>query len=252
MPPAVRLYGGGCRGRRQGGARCWCKSPPAASAAPICTSSTASCRNLRLPVVPGHEIVGRVDALRRRRRGFRAGRAGGHALARLDLRRLPLLPRGHARISATVRSSPATTIDGGYAEPRRRRCALCFPLRRRLRRCRGGAAVVRRPDRLAVAGDGRRRPAPRPLRLRRRRPHRRPGRAASRGAQVYRLHAPRRRRRRRRSRLALGARLGRRLGQSAARAARCRDPVRARRRAGAGRARAPCARAASWSAAAST
>ena len=36
---------------------------PAASAARICTSSTANCRTRKLPIIPGHEIVGRIDAI---------------------------------------------------------------------------------------------------------------------------------------------------------------------------------------------
>ena len=64
-----------------------------------------------------------------------------------------------ARTSATRRASPATTIDGGYAEYARRRRALS-PSRSRTRYsdARGGAAAVRRADRLPgaarSAGDG--------------------------------------------------------------------------------------------------
>ena len=44
-----------------------------------------------LPIVPGHEIVGRVAAIGRGHRA-QAWRARGRAMARLDLRHLPLGP----------------------------------------------------------------------------------------------------------------------------------------------------------------
>ena len=98
----------------------------------------------RPPVVPGHEIVGRGRA----RRGGRAMLAVGERVGvpwlgwtcgdcRSAARgpREPLRPR---------RASPATTIDGGYAEYAVADERYCFPLPDGYRRRGGGAAAVRR------------------------------------------------------------------------------------------------------------
>ena len=138
-----------------------------------------------------------------------------------------------ARTSASGRASPATISTAATPS-----CAVaderyCFPIPPgyddRPRR----AAALRRPDRLPLAHGRRRRGAPRPLRLRRRGPHRRPGRAAP-GAPGLRLH-PRRE-------TTTGSAFARELGaewaggsdERAARAAGRGDPVRAGRRARAG------------------
>ena len=79
----------------------------------------------KLPLVPGHEIVGTwcggasVDGSRRRARR--------RALARLDLRRMPLLPR---RAGEPVRPRRFTgyDVDGGYAEYAVADARFCFPL----------------------------------------------------------------------------------------------------------------------------
>ena len=89
----------------------------------------------KLPLVPGHEIVGTVvetsgagvDALRGRR-------ARRRAVARLHLRRLPLLPSAAARISATAPRFTGYTRDGGYAEYAVADERFCFPLPDGLRR----------------------------------------------------------------------------------------------------------------------
>ena len=58
--------GGGARAARaRRRASCCSASAPAASAAPTCTSSTASSREPKLPLVPGHQIVGEADDGRR-------------------------------------------------------------------------------------------------------------------------------------------------------------------------------------------
>ena len=71
----------------------------------------------KLPIVPGHEIVGRIAALGRDVAGFCRRRAHRRAVARLHLWRLSLLPRG-ARESLR---SPA--VHRLY--PRRRLCHAC-------------------------------------------------------------------------------------------------------------------------------
>ena len=81
----------------------------------------------------------------------------------------------------------------------RRRPALLLCDRPALRRCRGGAADVRRADRLPHPADGRRRAADRDLRLWRRRAYRGAG-GAPPGPADVRLHPARRSRRRRISR----------------------------------------------------
>ena len=39
------------------------ESRPAAFAGPICMWSTASYQTREMPIIPGHEIVGRIDAI---------------------------------------------------------------------------------------------------------------------------------------------------------------------------------------------
>ncbi len=171
---------------------------------------------------------------RRRGRGRPASR---RALARLDLRRVPLL---HERPREPLRPRPLHRL-----RPRRRlrrvggrRRALLLPDPGRLPRPPGGAAALRGPDRLPRAPHGRRRRAPRSLRLRRLRPHRRAGRTA-RGASCLRLHA-----RGRRGGPALRARAGRRVGRRRPRAgARASSTRRSSSRRPASWSRQRCARA---------
>ena len=69
----------------------------------------------KLPLIPGHEIVGTVVEAGAGA-GVRTGRPHRRAVARLGLRRLPLLPR---RPRESLRPSARFTgyqIDGGYAE----------------------------------------------------------------------------------------------------------------------------------------
>ena len=200
----------------------------------------------KLPLVPGHQIVGRGGG---GRRALRSRRPGGRALAGLGLRRVRLLPLG-----------PGEPVPAGAVHR--------LPPRRRLRRVRRGrrallpaparrppgrpdrAAAVRRPDRLPDPVVRRRRRAARHLRLRGRGPHRLPGRAA-RGPAGVRLH-PRGRHRRAELRPGPGRGVGGRLRRRSAGGARRRAGLRARGRGGARRAARGGAAAARWSAAAST
>ena len=177
---------------------------PAGSAAPTSTSSTASSRVRSCRSSPAIRSSGVVEAA-----ATSTGSPPGDRVG------VPWLGwtcgecrycRAGGRTSATARASPATTIDGGYAELHRRRRALLLPdsrrlpRRRRRRRCSapGSSATAS----LRLAGDAR---AARPLRLRRRR--RTSSRQVARhaGTAVLRLHARGRRRRRRRSPRSLGA-----------------------------------------------
>ena len=57
----------------------------------------------KLPLVPGHEIVGAIVGSGEGARRFEPGTSGRRAVARMDLRRLPLLPLGAREF---VRPSP--------------------------------------------------------------------------------------------------------------------------------------------------
>ena len=129
---------------------------PAASAAPTCTSSTASCREPKLPLVPGHQIVGTVVAAGEGAERFAARRARRRPLARLDRRRA-------AATAASGRENLCDARPLHRLRPRRRlrraggrRRALLLPDPRRLPRPAGGAAALRRADRLPGAAPGRR------------------------------------------------------------------------------------------------
>jgi propanol-preferring alcohol dehydrogenase len=88
-------------------------------------------REPRLPLVPGHQIVGEVVARGARVAGFAVGRAHRRAVARRQLRRLRFLPRRRG-------------------EPLRRRGLYRLPGRRRLRAVLRGrrALLLRDPARL--------------------------------------------------------------------------------------------------------
>ena len=80
----------------------------------------------KVPIVPGHEIVGRIDAVGAGVEGL-AGRACRHPLARPHLRRLPLLP---VRPGKSMRSPLFTgyTRDGGFATATIADARYAFPL----------------------------------------------------------------------------------------------------------------------------
>ena len=108
----------------------------------------------KLPLVPGHEIIGTIVEKGEVGRPFRDRRPGRRAVARLDLRRLrvlPLGPREFVRPRAVHRLPDRRRLC--RADCRRRALLLCD--RPALRRCRGGAADVRRPHRLPHPAHGR-------------------------------------------------------------------------------------------------
>ena len=124
---------------------------------------------------------------RRKRRASRCARR--RSLARLNLRALSILPGGQGK---SLRQSRFHRIHAG-----RRLChppgsgrALLLSTRRARRGCRTGAPAVRRPDRLALACDGRSRPQARHLRLRRGGTHRSADGSLARTG-CLRLHSPR-------------------------------------------------------------
>ena len=187
-------------------ARCSSRSRRAASAAPTCTSSTASSTSGGGRSIPGHQIVGTVPTARASEPA-----PGRRPVARLDVRGVPRTAAAAGRTCASAARFTGLRHRRRLRRARRRRRALLLRAARGLRRPRGRAAAVRGADRPPRAADGRRRRAPRPLRLRRRRAHRLPGRAPPGPARV-RLHARRRHRRagvRARPRLRVGGRLTR-------------------------------------------
>ena len=139
----------------------------------------------------------------RRRRDASDGRRGRRAVARLDRRRVRLLPRG-PREPVPTRASPAATSTAATPSTRSPTSGSASPLPDGHGRRAGRAAAVRRADRPPRAAARGRRQAARALRVRRGGAHHLPGRRA-RGPPGVRVHARRRRRTRRRSRVSLGA-----------------------------------------------
>ena len=160
---------------------------PAASAAPTCTSSTASSREPKLPLVLGHQIVGAVRELGAGRQpSFALGRSRRRAVARVDLRDCDYCTRAARTLCDRARFT-GYDIDGGFAEQHRRRRALLLPAARRypdlqaapllcagLDRISAHCAHRRRPTRVGLYGfgaaahiiaSGRRASRPRGLRL---------------------------------------------------------------------------------------
>ena len=143
----------------------------------------------KLPIVPGHEIVGRVLQLGPGVDGLTVGARVGIPWLGYTCGHCAPLSRG------TGKSLPIRAL---HRLSDRRRLRRMRPGRGRLllspagadQRCRSGAAPVRRADRLPVLGQGRRGPADRALRLRRGGPHRRPGGAATRAARSMPSPAP--------------------------------------------------------------
>ncbi|MEZ5891261.1 MAG: alcohol dehydrogenase catalytic domain-containing protein [Xanthobacteraceae bacterium] len=105
----------------------------------------------KLPIVPGHEIVGRVAAVGEGVRGSRCRRTRRRALAGMDLRVCPYC-RTTGRTRATRRFT-GYTRDGGYATHTIADERYCFRSRRPGRR-RGRAVVSSRTDRLAQLPHG--------------------------------------------------------------------------------------------------
>ena len=138
----------------------------------------------KLPLVLGHEIVATVATAPPDGRFARATGSAFPGWAGPAAKCAYCWPAG--RTSATDARFTGYQLDGGYAERTVADERYCFPLRR-VRRCRGRAAALRRADRSPGAGGRGRRRAPRPLRLRRGGAPGGPGRPA-RGPAGVRLH----------------------------------------------------------------
>ena len=105
-----------CRSPSRGRARCASRCAAVPSAAPICTSSRAICRHRKCPSFPGHQIVGRVDALGPECRSTSETRpAGRRRLAAAHVRAVPVLYAGRENLCESARFT-GYHADGGYAE----------------------------------------------------------------------------------------------------------------------------------------
>ena len=165
--------------------------------------------NPKLPIVPGHEIVGRVEAAGEGVELKLGARVGVAWLGHTD-GTCPYCRSGRENLCDAPLFT-GYTRDGGYATHTIAEAAFVFPLADDLDPGRDRAPAVRRPDRLALAQNGRGRADDRHLRLRRRGPHHRPGLPLAGTARV-RLH-PARRRRRSGVRALDGGRMGGRIGR---------------------------------------
>ena len=147
-PRRAPARGGAAATRSPARARCCSRSRPAASAAPTCTSSTASCPTRSCRSCPATRSSASPSD----------GRRLGRALARLDCgecRYCRERPREPLRPRALHRLPPRRRLRRAG----RRGRALLLPDPRRLPRRRGRPAPLRRPDRLPLAAPRRRRRA---------------------------------------------------------------------------------------------
>ena len=210
-----------------------CASLPVASAALIFSCARAIWQMRATPIVPGHQIVGRVEAVGTGVAGWRAGdRAGVAWLAGSD-GTCDKCRSGRENLCERA-TFTGWDVDGGYATHAIARADFALRIPDGYDDLAGGAAAVRRGDRLPVAQAQRRRagrPA-RSLRLRGVGPHHVADRAP--------LGLPHLRRHpfggRTGTRAVAGGRMGRRLRRPAARAAGRGDHVRAVGRRGPSRA----------------
>ncbi len=141
----------------------------------------------KLPLVLGHEIVGVVEAVGERVEGLELGQRVG----------VPWLGGTCAECAYCKRDQEnlcdqavftGYQIDGGYAEYAVADHRYAFPLASGTVRCRSGAASLRRSHRLPLPVHDRRGAETGTVRIWRRRPHHRPGGAASR-SRGLRLHS---------------------------------------------------------------
>jgi alcohol dehydrogenase, propanol-preferring len=185
-----------------------------------------------LPIIPGHEIVGRIDAIGAGVTGLRVGeRVGIPWLGHTD-GTCPYC-RSQRENLCDHPDSPVLRATAAMRPPRSPTHASRFRSARRQRHL-ARAAAVRRPDRLAFAHHRRRRPQARTLRLRRRGAHLGAGRPMAGAIRVC-VHATRRCAHAK-VRARAGRDMGGRFGRTSARASRRRNHFCAGRRFGAARA----------------
>ena len=110
----------------------------------------------KVPIIPGHEIVGRLDAIGLGVEGLRIKPARRRSVAWPHLRHLRVL---HAAAGESVRSSTLHRVYSGrrLRDGIHRRRAVCVPPRRGRQRRGARPLALRGVDRLAIAGHCRRR-----------------------------------------------------------------------------------------------
>ena len=148
----------------------------------------------KLPIVPGHEIVGRVDAVGPGVTGLETGMRVGIPWLGHTCGSCPYCLQGSENLCDRPLFT-GYTRDGGYATARVADARYVLRAAGGRQRRRDRAAAVRRADRLALAAHGGRGAARRALRLRRGRAHHRAGRALA-GPRGLCLHPAGRSRRR--------------------------------------------------------
>ena len=117
--------------------------------------STASLPNPKLPLIPGHEIVGRVAALGADVAGFAVGERIGVPWLGYTCGVCPYCRAGRENLCDRPLFT-GYTRDGGYATHALADARYCFPLAGAERRRRDRAVPLRRADRLAQLPHGRR------------------------------------------------------------------------------------------------
>ena len=144
----------------------------------------------KLPLVPGHEIVGVVAELGEGVKRFAVGDRVGVPWVGYTCGKCPFCISGRENLCDFARFT-GYTLDGGYAESMVADERYCFPIPAGYSDAEAAPLLVRRPDRLSLAGDDRRGPAAGDLRFRRGGPYHRASRPIS-GTTGFRLHAIRR------------------------------------------------------------
>ncbi len=172
----------------------------------------------KLPIVPGHEIVGRVVELGAGVERFAVGDRVGVPWLGWTCGAVPLLPRRARRTCARAPASPATRSTAAMPNTRWPTPATAFPSAAGYGDAEAAPLLCAGLIGYRCAAHGRRCRTPRHLRLRRGGAHRRPGRAVP-GPAGVRLH-PAGRYGGAGVRAASGCRLGRRCRRDAARGAR--------------------------------
>ena len=81
----------------------------------------------KLPLIPGHEIVGTVEAVGDRRYALQSRRPRRRAVAGLDLRRCAYCRNGQENLCDQAKFT-GYTLDGGYAEYTVADQRFCFPI----------------------------------------------------------------------------------------------------------------------------
>ncbi len=144
----------------------------------------------KLPIVPGHEIVGRVAVLGADVTGFGVGERVGMPWLGSTCGVCPFCRSGRENLCDSPLFT-GYTRDGGYATHTLANARFSFPLPRKLDAGEGGAFALRRPDRVAQLPHGRGGDDARSLWLRRCRAYFGPGRDLA-GQAGLRLHSRRR------------------------------------------------------------